>query len=117
MKLSEAIRLGAMLQPQGFGVLKDDRGRTCALGAALSACNLMSDRDPYGREIPQTTWPELCQGHVLCQVCERRMLDTFDLVTHLNDDHRWTRAAIAEWVATLEPAEAQIEEHPAAVTV
>jgi hypothetical protein len=24
---------------------------------------------------------------------------------HLNDDHRWTRERIAEWVATVEPKE------------
>jgi hypothetical protein len=26
-------------------------------------------------------------------------------VTHLNDDHRWTREQIADWVATIEQAE------------
>lgn len=32
MRLSEAIRLGSMLKPQGFNVLAED-GRTCAMGA------------------------------------------------------------------------------------
>ncbi len=27
------------------------------------------------------------------------------MVIHLNDDHRWTREQIADWVATVEPSE------------
>lgn len=38
MRLSEAIRLGSMLNPQGFGKYKNQRtGHTCALGAASEA--------------------------------------------------------------------------------
>lgn len=114
LTLSEAIRLGAMLRPQGFGDLfqfsyPDLTVKTCALGAAYEAAGIMSidsDRDATG-------WPKLTRGAfpILDLLLERgcpacRKLGTDKLafvVTHLNDEHRWTREAIADWIATLEP--------------
>jgi len=37
LKLSEAIRIGARLRPQGIGVFFDLAGRSCAMGAAMEA--------------------------------------------------------------------------------
>lgn len=38
MKLSDAIRLGAMIRPQLQGRMFSDKHGTCASGAALEAC-------------------------------------------------------------------------------
>lgn len=95
MKLSEAIRLGSMLHPQGFEELRsyqyDDLGavigmKTCALGAAQAAGYWLDD---------------ICITRLQCPACATvEWLD--NLIPHLNDDHRWTREAIADWVETLE---------------
>lgn len=96
MRLSEAIRLGAMMKPQAFGDLWKGGG-SCALGAAYDALG-WRDRvccidgplmDFYGRVIS-------------CPACGTRSGVT-GIMTHLNDNHHWTREAIADWVATVEP--------------
>lgn len=104
MRLSEAIRLGAMLHPQYFGAMRKRGARgeviaTCALGAA--------DEAGY--------------GHVFgflqvmkCPACHEHRAISGN-VAHLNDYHGWTRERIAEWVATVEPQEptAPATEQPA----
>src|SRR5688572_14543061 len=107
MRLSEAIRLGAMLKPQGFRALRDG-GRTCAYGAAYEAAG-----------VPFEEWRKLPKD-----VAEARLAEVFPIIptlfhpcpacglnfwiaagiviTHLNDTHRWTREQIADWVETIE---------------
>ncbi len=112
MRLSEAIRLGAMLKPQGRGAIIGARGRTCALGAALDAIGALTDEWDQAR-LPKM-WSWACeQDKYRCPACARprRMNSTFNIITHLNDRHRWTREAIADWVATIEP-KAAIEPTP-----
>lgn len=105
MKLSDAIRLGALLHPQCFGSMTrwryggelpsavgdDEVIGTCALGAAEAAgygdVFYSGDADMACPECPQWT-------NGLAQV-----------IAHLNDWHRWSREAIADWVATVEPAD------------
>jgi hypothetical protein len=114
MKLSEAIRLGAMLRPQAFGGFFKDQGGgvigSCALAAALEAIgwkplsntsvlirsrgwpgewtaiiNLMvSSRSWPGGEIYQNCWMQL--GNV---------------ISILNDVH-WSREDIASFVENIE---------------
>ena len=108
MKLSEAIRLGAMLKPQnhGFGAIDS----TCALEAACEATGLehwsFTDR----------IWPWLQKG-VHCPVTgcthpsftkDSKYSIYRDVVYHLNDYHYWTRERIAYWVSLVEPNEDQI---------
>jgi hypothetical protein len=98
MKLSEAIRLGAMLKPQCRGEFYKD-GKTCALGAALDASGIgdfglkyASDDDVVDR------WPisDLrIQRHGLTRTLRNH-------IVRLNDSDRWTREQIADWVATIE---------------
>ena len=113
MKLSEAIRLGAMLRPQGFGRVLDRNGRTCALGAAYEAVGISLTQPG---EIPKNWLPMLdyAPWSIPCPACGGRQTKadnyrkfTFGetVVTHLNDVHKWTREAIADWVATVEPEE------------
>lgn len=101
MKLSEAIRLGAMLGPQVFEVMFDGRGGSCALGAADLAINVKICGD----------WPDAFWRTVdsisECPACGIKSGHQFGgyIITHLNDDHRWTRAAIADFVELHEPME------------
>lgn len=98
MRLSEAIRLGAMLKPQHFGSLRSDDGvATCALGAAEEASG---ERWQvwYGQH-------PACLQDTACPACT--YVPRFDLnqeptIAHLNDTHRWTREQIADWVETIE---------------
>jgi hypothetical protein len=104
MMLHEAIRLGAMLKPQAFGTQYDGRG-TCANGAALDACGVLEDalraRTSVGFLFPITE-----QKTSRCPQCGLRSdscAKTFGgLIAHLNDDHRWTREEIADWVQSVE---------------
>ena len=105
MTLSEAIRLGAMLHPQCFEWLegKDHGGvtvETCALGAAKVAGYPIRDLDRWSQA-----------AVITCPACGiswwgglGRCL--YGAIEHLNDVHRWTREAIADFVATVEPPEA-----------
>lgn len=108
MKLSEAIRLGAMMGKQLFGRFRsfeDGDDSSCALGSALKAigsadCSVTEITDRF-------SW--ITVVNVACPACPAK--DTCASVTvHLNDDHRWTRDAIADWVATIEPAEVHASE-------
>lgn len=95
MPLSTAIRLGAMLRRQCFGALRGRDG-TCALGAALDALGYPD----CGFEI---TLDALVPWRAQCPVCACTA-PVLACVLCLNDQHHWTREAIAEWVSTVEQA-------------
>lgn len=117
MRLSEAIRLGAMLKPQGKGNdamnwMKSNR--TCALGAAAEAASITGSAHvgSEGENIYnglKDRWPELTK-YIHCPECGFRYPNLS--IWHLNDQHGWTRERIADWVATIEPQEvtAPVEE-------
>jgi len=97
LRLSEAIRLGALLHRQCFGAscAFDHEGAvvaTCALSGAIDAgyqaqrrdLSVLSARCPLG--------------------CPYR-LTRAALVVHLNDGHQWTRDQIADHLAQLEAAD------------
>lgn len=103
MRLSEAIRLGAMLRPQGFGRGFDGSG-TCAWGAAFEAAGYIPKNELF-----DSTWMPRWGQHAFhaifdvrrqCPQCSRKY-DT-EMVVHLNDEHRWTREQIADWIEILE---------------
>lgn len=115
MRLSEAIRLGAMVKPQAFGYLEVtyiyptngplglDRSfsATCAIGAAMEAVGLELCSDSaqdFFRCFPEAVmiW------ELPCPVCGA--LERGGPVPHLNNDHLWTRERIANWVETIERA-------------
>lgn len=104
MTLSEAIRLGSMLHPQGFarfhGYSHDQASIvTCALGAAEDAGYRIVD-------MPILRMAATCPASEWCRVCHC----VYDVIIHLNDEHRWTREAIADWVETIEAGIPQQEE-------
>lgn len=113
MTLSDAIRLGAMLKPQAFGgMLKD--GGTCALGAAADALGcLHSAMSPRCEIVTRYPWLSI-RTQTVCPACSYRPQWFDTVIAHLNDEHHWTREQIADWVATVEAAQAT--EAPASVS-
>jgi hypothetical protein len=122
IRLSEAIRLGSMLKPQIFGEATDGVG-TCALMAGIEAAGLKlrpvrpeeygtptdraarSHAGDYVVEFPpEWRWATFAGKRVDCPVCEQRE-SVYRLIPHLNDQHRWTREAVADFIATIEPPE------------
>lgn len=112
MKLSEAIRLGAMLKPQCFGRYFYRDG-SCALGAAADALGVQVDQLCVGNGtiVPQiyaSNWPRSSVTFMfmtvppLCPACGQQRAAVDCLIRHLNDEHRWTREQIADVVARIE---------------
>jgi hypothetical protein len=113
MTLSSAIRLGAMLKPQGFGSASSDATapRTCAMGAACEATGIakdgafseMLDAWPFLKE--HRACPSLSDLVYASRMSCRDVTNpqrTIDLLWHLNDGHLWTREQIASWIETIE---------------
>lgn len=96
MRLSEAIRLGSMLGPQAFHQYETDDGATCALGAASVAVGNGAAYLGFFLE-----HEKLLGGKATCPACRVDSL-VVSVIVHLNDEHRWTREAIADWVETVE---------------
>jgi hypothetical protein len=106
--LSEAIRLGTALRPnQAFNVLFDpaDPTATCALGAASEAVGILdvTQRNSYVGKAPKSwRWTSTRWGVLYsCPSCWWRA-EGQDIIIHLNNDHRWTRLQIADWVEVCE---------------
>lgn len=111
MSLSSAIRLGAMLKPQGRGIASmRSADASCALGAAADALGL-ADVNKYSRL--RATWPVLDQ-RLGCPVCGHPPPPgtVVAVLWHLNDTHWWTREQIADFVETLESERQQADASP-----
>ena len=126
MKLSEAIRLGAVMRPQAFGMMKsqpelrpvyreidpnavfDPRGMvevrveqvysTCAWGAALDAIGILDDTKKIADVAPH--WLEIYKYSRSCPSCG--VTQSGSIIIHLNDWHMWPRERIADWVESIE---------------
>ncbi len=97
MRLSEAIRLGAMLKPQTTRAFSD-RGKTCALGAALDAIGELAY--PARRFNVRRRFPIVKQRAVHPIAGTSASIE--DIITSLSDWWAWTRERIADWVETIE---------------
>jgi hypothetical protein len=100
MRFSEAIRLGALLNPQGFGQLMDN-GKTCALGAAFAAIGQIKEIQ-YGFLNWPEEWKWINIKSIQCPNCGDRNKVLWIIAIHLNDRHKWTRESIADWIESLE---------------
>ena len=89
--LPTAIRIGAKIRPQCRD-LYHRNGESCVLGAAFEAEGIRPYTDPQLFEL----WPELRM-----QVDPEHAL--FSALTFLNDDARWTREEIADWLEVILP--------------
>lgn len=118
MRLSEAMRLGSMLAPQGFGQMEDGAGNICAFMAAVRAANLpiYPPSSFGGAELPTRSsagtatcsiaipdeWAAVLMRNEGCPCCHRGYVVS-ELIPHLNDVHRWPREKIAtEFVEPIE---------------
>lgn len=100
MRLSDAIRLGSMLHPQCFGSMHSYLpGRVYEADAIIGSCALGAAEDAgWFLTLDQRTFTS---HHIQCPACAIYH-GRVKVVSHLNDDHRWTREAIADWVETVE---------------
>lgn len=103
MELSEAIRVGAKLRPrQAFYEWFDKSGGSCVLGAAMEAVGVARFPDTYAYhgKCPDSWKWTTREGQ--CPACEEERDQIQSLLRHLNNDHRWTRERIADWVESEE---------------
>ena len=121
LRLAEAIRIGSKGTEQCFTTLfdnealsrrmmRDESGsiqvifkiqkkpvQACTLGAiyiAIGQAEVGTQMDGL-----RMIFPEFNE-FVKCPACLMDEIDLADTIIHLNDMHRWTREAIADWVAT-----------------
>ena len=121
MRLSEAIRLGAMLSPQTRGAFFSRRGdavATCALGAASVATGIgelagmhLSEQWPIlDMIVPRDKLPqELRFRHTALSIA--------NAVMALNDSAGWSRNRIADWVEKFEEPKIQADDEDDAAAI
>lgn len=124
MKLSEAIRLGAMLKPQAKCLYNASNQGTCAMGAAADAIGVLMES--IGVDAIRGTlsglgeaWPHLgasddTRNESVWLVDGRPLADA---IQTRNDTYGWTREQIADWVESIERAQEQSAEHTQPVSV
>lgn len=104
MKLSIAIRLGAMLRPQAKELFFSGGG-SCAMGAAIEAVggNCSGSMQTFNDVLNH--WPWLNTLIIACpETGERR--SAFSIIGDLNDVCCWDRERIADFVDSIEPSAA-----------
>jgi len=106
MRLSDAIREGCRYSTkttrQFFGTTPHS---ACALGAAIIGYNRRTGDEITMLDLARV-WPELNQEtefimRATCPDCGTYADLRHVITTHLNDGHRWTREAIADFIDTL----------------
>jgi hypothetical protein len=120
MKLSEAIRLGAMMRQQsarsGRTHLIDVLDGSCALEAA---CEAIGHAEAVGggyQHIIYEAWQWLKGAQLMCPECNTIGADEYT-IWHLNDTHCWSRERIADWVESIENTLETSKEAPCASSV
>lgn len=108
MTLSDAMRLGAAMVPQAFGDSIVRNGETITAACAWAAISIGIGDARLHPNLIAVRFPELLQPADCPAECGHQGyfggLPTLEeLITHLNDDHRWTREQIADWIDTLKP--------------
>ena len=105
MYFSEAMRIGAAMKPQTFGSYSDGHG-TCAIGAMWDAFNTQAQlkrQELYNNAFvfaeKELTSKEPCPA---CGIFREFPTQPNNLIPHLNDYHKWSREAIADWLETME---------------
>lgn len=111
LKLSEAIRLGAMLKPQGYGMSWLTTGSvSCAVFGALQAVGACG-ADSGVLDRLRATWRDTLYFPILDMAATHpvtgKTLRVRRIVFNLNDIRHWTREEIADWVESIEQAQPQ----------
>jgi hypothetical protein len=100
-ELADAIRVGSQRGPQCFGSYFDEKGGSCALGAVYEGVYHLPRG--HGKLVPNhlerlfRCLDEMTKRCPHQQGCIKR-LPLAAMIVHLNDDHRWSREQIAEWL-------------------
>jgi len=101
-ELAEFIRDGMKRRPeQAFGDYYHGTNASCALGAAYEAMYRLPTEVEGQHPTRDLDWFFDCLDTVKpCPEsgCKKRIY-LAALLVHLNDDHRWSRERIAEWLA------------------
>lgn len=109
LKLSDAMRLGAMLKPQRFGILSSPDGGTCAMGAAFDALGglgeLIGQSNAAWACSAAALWPWVMTivRHPVMGDSMFHSSGVLNIIVDLNDRFQWSRERIADWIATIEP--------------
>jgi len=98
MKLSEAIRLGSMMKPQAFDGTSVIA--SCALRAACEATGIWCWGLGINYHGLQQSWPFLTAS--VPMPTDGVAVTLLQAIFTLNDEHRWTRERIADWVESIE---------------
>lgn len=97
---SEAIRAGAEIRPQGNGNFLRD-GKTCTFGAGMEA--IFGEIGPRSYDETLSMYPYLQKLAGGCPACSLGKWATVaGILFHLNDNHAWPRARVADWLETYE---------------
>jgi hypothetical protein len=122
VKLSEAIRLGAMaVPPTGHGdnvlILWGEDGRpcaACALGAIAIAAGF-DGLDVLAPDAAALSMFPLLGRNVPSPVESNPIVPMPTAINYLFEHERWTREAIADWVTTIEAQQEQPQPQPVSV--
>lgn len=105
-ELSRRMQMGIARRPrQAFGAYYEGTRASCALGAAYEGLYpLPGDVGPLRPKHMERLFDCLEYSIRRCPAGCRKSVPLAALIVHLNDDHRWTREHIAEWLDAQLPA-------------
>jgi hypothetical protein len=110
--LAEAMRRGMARRPeQAFGDYYCGSTASCALGATYEGLYRLP-RDAQGIVAKDLYRFYECLDFVIkrCPDGCHKQLPLGALIVHLNDDHRWARERIADWLVSIAPSTQHIPE-------
>jgi hypothetical protein len=106
LTFSEAIREGAKLRSQAFGGIRNQQSRSCALVSGYEAITGSLGLDDDYRGVT-SLYRYLLEAAAFCPAgchlsAQLPAPPLLTLIWHLNDAHKWTREAIADWLESEE---------------
>ena len=109
MRISEAMRRGAAMRPQCNFILFDGVG-SCAIGAAMEGAgieqnvmvNELCTAYPEWNPILNALVPYPLGREDISDPCCLQVAQAKIIVMYLNDEHKWTREDIADWLEGVE---------------
>lgn len=102
-KLSALMRQGAALHPQGYGAYRErigDKLCTCAIGATLEAAGSWEYDGPF-TVLYRALGHGIAGEFVHASYDDEKGIDLFGIIINLNDDAKWTREEIADWLESI----------------
>jgi hypothetical protein len=101
-ELASFIRAGVLRRPtQAVGHYFEGTRASCALGAAYEGMYRLPSETGPANPSRDLEWFFACLDNVKrcpAENCKKK-LSLAALIVHLNDDHRWSREQIADWVS------------------